>query len=470
MRVSTVISGLAGAVAGIFASGGAWAAPAPDSFSGLAEELSPAVVNISTAQTVEYQDGLPEFPEGSPLERFNDYFGGPGGDRIANSLGSGFVIDSSGVVVTNNHVIEGADDVTVNFIDGRSLPAEVVGRDPATDLAVLRVETANPLPAVEWGDSDAAKVGDWVVAIGNPFGLGGTVTAGIISARNRDIHAGQYDDFIQTDAAINRGNSGGPLFDMDGEVIGVNTAILSPTGANVGISFAIPAELAAPVVAQLLEFGETRRGWLGVRVAPVTMDLAEAYGLDEARGAVLTSVTEGGPADKAGLKRGDLILAFDGHAVPESRLLSRIVAETEIGKEVRIQFIRESERRSVVAKVARLESDVPQFRPAAAAPSGETIMGITLAPLTQDDRRKYGVAGDVRGVLVVAVDPASDAAGKVRAGDVIEEVAWEPVASIDDVHQRVRAANDGSGRPITMLINRGGELNLKAIKPPPQSN
>jgi len=449
------------------AAAAAVAHPAPDGFSELARDKSPAVVNISTAQTVRFEGGLPEFPPGSPLERFNEFFGGPGGDRISNSLGSGFVIDPDGVIVTNNHVIEGADEVTVNFVDGTSLRAEVIGRDPATDLAVLRVEPPQPLAAVGWGDSDSAEVGDWVVAIGNPFGLGGTVTAGIISARNRDISAGAYDDFIQTDAAINRGNSGGPLFDMDGDVIGVNTAILSPTGANVGISFSIPSELAAPVVAQLLEYGQTRRGWLGVRVQPVNEGIAEAYGLDAPRGALITRITEDSPAEKAGLERGDLVLSFDGHDVEESRALSRIVAETEIGNAARVDYIREGERRSATVTVERLESDVAQSGSSGApAASGEAVLGLTLAPLGAEDRRKYSIANDVKGVLVVDVAPDSDAAGKIRAGDVIEEVAWEPVETIDQVKARIEAADDGSGRPIPMLVNRRGDLSLKVVKPP----
>lgn len=446
---------------------GVGAHPAPDGFAELSRDLSPAVVNISTAQTVQFEGGLPEFPPGSPLERFNEFFGGPGGDRISNSLGSGFVIDADGVIVTNNHVIEGADDVTVNFIDGTSLHAEVIGRDPATDLAVLRVDPPSPLPTVKWGDSSDAEVGDWVVAIGNPFGLGGTVTAGIISARNRNINAGAYDDFIQTDAAINRGNSGGPLFDMNGDVIGVNTAILSPTGANVGISFSIPAALAEPVVAQLLEFGETRRGWLGVRVQAVNEDVAEAYGLDTPRGALITSISEDSPAEKAGLERGDLVLSFDGRPVRESRLLSRIVAETKIGKSARVEYIREGERRTAQVTVERLESEVAtaggSSRPAA---SGEKVLGLTLAPLTTADRRKYNIANDVKGVLIVDVDSDSDAAGKMRAGDVIEEVAWEPVDTISQVKARVSAADDGSGRPIPILVNRRGDLSLKTVKPP----
>jgi len=445
-------------------------APAPESFSELAKALSPSVVNISTSQTVAFEGGLPEFPEGSPLERFNDLFGGPGGDRMANSLGSGFVIDAEGHIVTNNHVVEGADDVTVNFADGTSLHAEIIGRDPATDLAVLKVISDEALVPLRWGDSERAEVGDWVVAIGNPFGLGGTVTAGIISARNRNINAGAYDDFIQTDAAINRGNSGGPLFDMDGRVIGVNTAILSPTGANVGISFSIPSELAEGVVDQLINFGEARRGWFGVRVQPVNEGVAEAYGLDAPRGALITAVTEDSPAERAGVQRGDLVTRFDGQTVTESRELFRIVADTEIGKQVEVELIREGEPMTIQVEIDKQDTGLPDDDDNAAAPAGERVLGMTLKAIEADDRRRFGLLNTIKGVLVTDVAPNSDAAGKLRAGDVIEEVAWETVESVQQVRARIDAANDGSGRPIPVLVNRRGELSLKVIKPPRQGN
>ncbi|MEM7237035.1 MAG: trypsin-like peptidase domain-containing protein, partial [Pseudomonadota bacterium] len=289
----------------------------PDSFADLAERLSPSVVNISTSQTVERPaEGAPQVPEGSPFEDlFRDFFdrrGQPQGPREVQSLGSGFVISSEGYVVTNNHVIADADEIQVNFPDGTSLEATLIGTDPKTDLAVLKVEPDTPLPFVRFGDSSISRVGDWVLAIGNPFGLGGSVSAGIISARNRDIQAGPYDDFIQTDAAINRGNSGGPLFNMDGEVIGVNTAIISPSGGSIGIGFSVPSNLAKNVVAQLQEFGETRRGWLGVRIQQVNDEMAEALGLDEAMGALVADVTAGGPAQEAGIEAGDVIIKFDG--------------------------------------------------------------------------------------------------------------------------------------------------------------
>ncbi len=316
----------------------AQAADRPDSFADLAERLSPAVVNISTSMVV--KDGsrpaLPRFPEGSPFEDFFKEFEDRGQSRRTQSLGSGFIIDSSGIVVTNNHVIENADKISVILANDEVFEAELIGRDQKTDIAVLKIDPGNTrLSAVSFGDSDKLRVGDWVIAIGNPFGLGGTVTAGIVSARGRDIGSGPYDDFIQTDASINRGNSGGPLFNLDGDVIGINTAIFSQSGGSVGIGFAISANLATQVVQQLQDFGRTRRGWLGVFIQEVTEDIAESLGLKTANGALVASVTENGPADKAGLQAGDVILKFDGQAVEKSRDLPRIVAETAVEKPLR---------------------------------------------------------------------------------------------------------------------------------------
>ena len=462
---STLI-GLASLAMAILAPGGAALAQrgGPESFSELATRLAPAVVNISTAQTVTYAGGMPEFPPDSPLERFNEFFGGPGGSRVANSLGSGFVVDASGIVVTNNHVIEGADEVAVILGDGTSLIAEVVGVDPATDLAVLRVNSPTPLPAVEFGDSDAALVGDWVVAIGNPFGLGGTLTQGIISARNRQGIAGDYDDFIQTDAAINRGNSGGPLFDMDGRVIGVNTAILSPTGANVGISFSVPSNIAAPVVQQIVEFGAVRRGWLGVSARDVSDQLAEENGLDAARGALLTEVTADGPAADAGLQVNDIILNFGGVAIENSSDLQRIAAQTAVGETIDVDYVREGDERRARVTVAELESDTPaRPRQQVTGPQSLDLLGMTLAPLTNADRGRLGLASDVRGVLVTAVAADSDAAGKVREGDVIEEIAWEPIASLTDAQARVDAALAEDAAQIQVVVNRRGSLLIRSL-------
>ena len=437
-----------------------------EGFADLAEQLSPAVVNISAAQRIDAGDsGMPDFPEGSPLERFNELFGDA--PRIANSLGSGFIIDPDGIVVTNNHVIEDADEVEVTFADGRTFPAEFIGRDPATDLAVLRIHGNEPFPHVEFGNSDQARVGDWVIAIGNPFGLGGSLTAGVISARGREI-GGRYDDYIQTDVAINRGNSGGPLFNLDGDVVAVNTAIYSPTGASVGISFSIPSNLARHVVDQLLEYGETRRGWLGVSVQPVTSGMAPALGLSVPRGAIISRVEAGGPADEAGIETGDLILRFDGREVPDSRSLPRMVAETEDGREVVVALRRRGENMTIRATVGRLQEEgapaAPSRRPPPTPQIDQvSILGLTLAPLDQASRRRYRVHPDASGVLVTAVDPESDAAGKVRPGDVIEEVAWSPVTSVAEIRDVVDASS-GSGE-ILLVLNRNGQFVLQSVEP-----
>lgn len=444
----------------------AQAHPAPDGFADLAERLSPAVVNISAAQRLDSEDGLPEFPEGSPLERFNDIFGNA--PQIANSLGSGFIIDPSGIVVTNNHVIDGADDVEVSLPDGRVFPAEVIGVDPVTDLAVLRMEVDEPMPSVSFGDSDTARVGDWVIAIGNPFGLGGTLTAGVVSARGRDA-GGQYDDYIQTDVAINTGNSGGPLFDMDGNVVGVNTLILSPTGASVGISLSIPSNIATRVVDQLVEYGETRRGWLGVSVQQVTAEMAEASGLDTPYGAIITRIEEDGPADAAGFQLGDLVLNYDGRRVRNSRTFPRMVAETEIGASVEIEVIRRDRPVTLTATVGELERDGGEGgngnSGAVINPDTSTsnqILGLTLGELTPATRRRFRVHPDAEGVLVLEVDPASDAAGKVRAGDVIEQVEFTGVATMSDIREIVDGAG---GSPVRLQLNRGGQFVLQSVRP-----
>ncbi|PWE17051.1 serine protease [Marinicauda salina] len=453
----------------VAAASGAHAQPR-EGFADLAEELSPAVVNISAAQRMSEREGLPTFPPGSPLERFNDLLGEE--PRIENSLGSGFVIDSEGVVITNNHVIENADEIEVILHDGRILPAEIVGRDPATDLAVLRVEPEAPLPAVPFGDSDAARVGDWVVAIGNPFGFGGSLTAGVISARGREI-GGRYDDYLQTDVAINRGNSGGPLFNMDGEVIGVNTAIFSPTGTSVGISFSIPSAVAVPVIDQLLEYGETRRGWIGVNVQPVTPDMAAALGLSSPRGAVVSRVDPEGPAGEAGLEPGDLILAFGGQPVPDDRRLPRIVAETEPGARADVDILRRGEAITLEVEVARLDEEGagPPTPRAAEDPADEptaaqsSLFGLTLSPLTDALRREWRVHPDAEGLLVVEVDPDSDAAGKVRAGDVVEEIAWTRIETIDEAREVAEDAAGAGGEPVLFTLNRDGQFVLQTVRP-----
>lgn len=443
------------------------AAQAPsDGFAELVERLSPAVVNIRTRESV--GGGLPPFPPGSPLERFNEYLHGP--SRSTSSLGSGFVIDPQGVIVTNNHVIENADEIEIAFADGLTLNAELVGRDPATDLAVLRVSHSQRLPFVRFGDSDGARVGDWVVAIGNPFGLGNSVSVGVVSARNRDIQSGQYDDFIQTDAAINQGNSGGPLFNLRGDVIGVNSAILSPSGGSVGIGFSIPSNLATTVVDQLLAYGETRRGWLGVRIQEVTAAIAESYALDSPRGALVSSVTADSPAERAGLRPGDLILSFDGRDIDNDRQLTRLAAEAPVGETVTVEFLRQRQRFAVEITIERLEEEgfgvntgeLPE--PPADAQAVPTVLGVTVAPLTETLIRRYRIDSGAAGVVITYVDPDSDAAGKVRAGDVIEEVSWEAVSDPNQAAERARVAAQ-DGLPVLVLINRDGELIFSSIRP-----
>jgi serine protease Do len=454
-------------------SANAHAHPAPDGFADLAERLSPAVVNISAAQTLGEDGDVPRFPPGSPLERYNSIFGDA--PRIANSLGSGFIIDPSGLVVTNNHVIEDADAVEVALSDGRVFPAEILGVDVETDLALLQMQTEEEMPYVEFGDSDTARVGDWVIAIGNPFGLGGSLSAGVVSARGRDA-GGRYDDYIQTDVAINTGNSGGPLFNMDGEVIGVNTLIFSPTGASVGISFSIPSELAEPVVEQLSEFGEARRGWMGVSVQEVSADTAESYGLDGVYGAIVNRVEPGGPADRAGIERFDLILEFDGVRVESDRALPRMVAGTAAGETVEVELIREDERLTLDVTVGRLddgeeveeEGGLSGLRGLLFPDGGEesgAVLGMTLGELDASTRRRFRVHPDAEGVVVLEVDASSDAAGKVRPGDVVEEVEFVRVDSVADVRRLVADARAEGDRPIRVQINRGGQYVLQSIRP-----
>jgi serine protease Do len=457
------------------------ARPAPDSFADLAAKLLPAVVNISSSQNVQARSNplpeMPMFPPGSPFEQFfRDFLnrnrpGGRGGDNTPNtprpperrmqSLGSGFIIDPSGLVVTNNHVIEGADEITVTLQDNTALKAEVVGRDETGDIALLRVKADKPLPAVQFGDSDKARVGDWVLAIGNPFGLGGSVTAGIVSARGRNIHQGPYDDFIQTDAAINRGNSGGPLFDMDGEVVGMNTAIYSPSGGSIGIGFSVPSNMVKNIVAQLRDFGHPRRGWLGVRIQQVTPEIAESLGLKEPGGAMVAGVNDDGPADKAKIRNGDIILKFNGQDVKDMSALPRIVADSEVGKQVPVVIWRDGKEMTVQATLAEKPSDTQL----AALSSGEkndatkpteiSGLGLKLAPLSQELKDKYQLNGDQKGVVITDVAPDSSAASKgLKAGDVIVEVQQGEVSSPADVQKRVDSVRKENRKSVLMLIQR----------------
>lgn len=448
----------------------AQARPVPDNFVELTKRLSPAVVNISTAQTVEFADqDVPAFEEGSPLERFNDFFGNnrPGRDgRVSKSLGSGFVIDAKGYIVTNNHVIEDADLIEVTFPNGDTFEATLVGRDPATDIAVLKIESREAFPFVTFGISEDSEVGEWVIAIGNPLGYSGSVTAGIISARNRNISAGNYDDFIQTDVAINQGNSGGPLFNMDGDVIGVNTAIISPTGYSIGLSFSVPSDLAKTVSTQLIEFGETRRGTLGVRAQKVTVDIARSYGLDRATGAVITQIVEGAPAAKAGLKRGDLILKIGDREIEDMRVLYRAVAEAAIDTDVTIEYVRKRRRRTATVRIERLSEDLTDAEKlqldVEAGNAERSIGGLSVEALTEDVRRTNRIKPDVTGVRVVSIDKRSRASGKILKGDIIEEVAFETIKSPAEFEAAMATAL-ATNEPVNLLINRGGNYIFFAL-------
>ncbi|CAH2599451.1 putative periplasmic serine endoprotease DegP-like [Rhodovastum atsumiense] len=448
----------------------------PDSFADLAERLLPGVVNISSSQTLAARNDrqgpeVPMFPPGSPFEQFfRDFLdrnrppgqqrGPQAPPRRMQSLGSGFIIDPSGIVVTNNHVIEGADEVTVTLQDNTTLKATILGRDERTDIAVLKVTSDKPLAAVPFGDSDKIRVGDWVLAIGNPFGLGGTVTAGIVSARGRDIQQGPYDNFIQTDAAINQGNSGGPLFNLNGEVIGINTAIYSRSGGSIGIGFSIPSTLAKTVVAQLRDYGRAKRGWLGVKIQQVTPEIADSMGMKEATGALVASVEDGGPAASAKIRGGDIITKFNGQDIKEMRNLPRIVAETEIGKTVPVTIWRDGHELNLNTTVGELPDDqklaaASPDRPAplAGRPVEVAGLGLKLTPITPEARERFSIGPDQKGVLVTEVAPNSPAADRgLKAGDVIVEVQQQEVASPGDVVDRVDRARKSNRRSVLMLI------------------
>ncbi|MEL6373276.1 MAG: Do family serine endopeptidase [Pseudomonadota bacterium] len=441
----------------------------------VAEKLLDSVVNISTSQAVKGPKGapLPRVPEGSPFEDFfKDFFSRRGRQqgRKVSSLGSGFVIDPSGIIVTNNHVIEGADEIIINFRDGTKLKVDkVLGTDKETDLAVLKVTPKKPLKAVKFGSSANIKVGDWVMAIGNPFGLGGTVTVGIISAKQRDINSGRYDDFLQTDASINKGNSGGPLFNMDGDVIGVNTAIISPGGGgSIGIGFAVPADTAIHIVQQLRDYGETRRGWLGVKIQTVTDDLAESLGVEANRGALISEVTRGGPAEAAGLKARDVIITFDGKPVRAMRTLPRLVAQTRIGKSVEVKVRRDGKDVTLNVRIARLqEGNRPVKKPGAGAatPPSVELLGLSLTPLTPALRSKYNLKADLNGVVVTKVDPSAAAASKnIKVGDVIVEAAQRPVKTVKDISAGIeRMKSLGRGAILLQVENAKGDLRFVAV-------
>nr|WP_242652242.1 Do family serine endopeptidase [Limimaricola pyoseonensis] len=442
----------------------------PLTFADLAEQVSPAVVNITTATMVEAPAGPQGIvPEGSPFEEFFRDFQnrGDGAPRRSSALGSGFVISADGYVVTNNHVIDGADEINIEFYSGQELEAEVVGTDPNTDIALLKVD-AEELPYVEFGDSTGAgaRVGDWVMAMGNPLGQGFSVSAGIVSARGRAL-SGTYDDYIQTDAAINRGNSGGPLFNMSGEVIGVNTAILSPNGGSIGIGFAMSSDVVTEVVDQLREFGETRRGWLGVRIQDVTPDMVEAIeGLDGSRGALVTDVPEG-PAMEAGMEAGDVILSFDNTEVADTRELVRMVGRAPVGEEVPVEVLRGGEMVELTVKLGRRE-EAEGARPAS-APGGEDMgqaemFGLTLSGVTSELAQQFNLPDGAEGLVVTEVDPASEAAEKgFAAGDVITEAGQQPVVSIADFRDRVEEAREAGRKSLLLLVRRGGDPRFVAL-------
>jgi serine protease Do len=455
----------------------------PEAIADVAGKVIDAVVNISTSQTVEVSDGqttMPQLPPGSPFEEFFDDFfkkhkGGKGGGDLqphkTSSLGSGFIIDPSGIVVTNNHVIADADEINVILNDGTKIKANIVGIDKKTDLAVLKFKPPHPLTAVKFGDSDKLRLGDWVIAIGNPFSLGGTVTAGIVSAKNRDISNGPYDSYIQTDAAINRGNSGGPLFNLDGEVIGVNTLIISPSGGSIGIGFAVPSKTVAAVVDQLRKYGELRRGWLGVRIQTVTDEIADSLNIHPARGALVAGVDDKGPAKPAGIEPGDVVVKFDGKDIKDPRELSRVVADTAVGKEVDVVIIRKGQEETHKVTLAKLEDTdkvqaavKPKEEPAE-KPVTQKALGLDLATLSKDLRGKYKIKDSVKGVLITGVDDASDAAEKrLSAGDVIVEVAQEAVSSADDINKRIaQLKKDGKKSVLLLVANANGELRFVAL-------
>jgi serine protease Do len=460
----------------------------PDNIADVAEKVINAVVNVSTSQSVDNRNTAapqPSLPPGSPFEEFFDEFfknrrgqqgdnnqNRPNGPRRVNSLGSGFIIDPSGIVVTNNHVIADADEVTVILNDGTRLKAEILGRDTKVDLALLRVKPEKPLTSVQFGDSEKLRLGEWVVAIGNPFSLGGTVTAGIVSARNRDINSGPYDNYIQTDAAINRGNSGGPLFNLEGEVIGVNTAIISPSGGSIGIGFAVPSKTAVAVIDQLRQFGETRRGWLGVRIQQVTDDIADSLNIKPARGALVAGIDEKGPAKPAGIEAGDVIIRFDGKEIKEMKDLPRIVADTPVGKDVDVIIVRKGKEENRTVKLGRLEDGEKQAALTPnkdAAPQEKTVvqktLGLNLANMTDDLRKRYKIKDSVKGVVITGVEAQSPAADKrLNAGDVVVEVSQETVGDTDALQKRVdQLKKEGRRSALLLVANADGELRFVAL-------
>lgn len=458
-----------------FAGAASAASLPPETFADLAAKVTPSVVNISSTHhtKVSSDSEMPDFPKGSPFDQFFHNFRGHGqkGGQDVTALGSGFIIDSTGYVVTNNHVVEDASDIVVTLNDGKDYPAKLIGTDKKTDLALLKIDAGKPLPTVMFGNSDVARVGDWVLAVGNPFGLGGTVTTGIISARSRDIHSGPFDDFLQIDASINRGNSGGPTFNLAGEVIGINSAIYSPNGGSVGIGFAIPANEAKPVLNALRDHGRVDRGWIGVQIQPVTPEIANSLGLKDAVGTLVTAVQANGPAATAKMERGDVILSFNGADVAETRELPRIVAATPAGKPVDVVVWRDGERKTLRVTVAQMKDQEQVASAGDTSPdlqnegSANRVLGAQLSALTPDLRRQLGLGEDVSGVVVMDVTEDGPAAKQgLRQGDIIEQVARSKVSDPAEVDKLVQQALTEKKSAVLLLVNRQGDEVFLAVK------
>lgn len=465
----------------------AWAA-APESFAPIVAPLMPAVVNVSTTQKNHPQaqamlplfdfEGLPDTPQNRQFKELFRQFNAPHGampDKEATSLGSGFVIDAAGYVVTNNHVVGDAEEIKVIFQDNTHYPATLVGRDPKTDLAVLKIKGDKPFPAVSFGDSDSLQVGDWVIAVGNPFGLGGSVSAGIVSARGRNINAGPFDDFIQTDAAINRGNSGGPLFNAKGEVVGINSAIFSPTGTNIGIGFAIPSAMAKTVVESLKKDGVIRRGWLGVKIQLVSDEIANSLGLNKPRGALVLEVGKDSPAVNSGLAAGDVILKFDGREIDEMRKLPRYVAETKIGKKVDLVVWRKSKEVTISTKIGELPGD-DKLAASEAARAGkkagdntpssakDLLLGMQLVPITPQLRTQFQLKASLRGLIVDALDGAGEAAKRgLRPGDIIVDANQQPIETVDALRGIIKDAKKAGHDFVLLRVMRGPEVTFVTV-------
>jgi serine protease Do len=446
----------------------------PASFADLVERFSPAVVDITTSSIVAAQSGgQMQVPPGSPFEKFFKDFNGQNGQspdqpmEKSEALGSGYIISADGYIVTNNHVIDGADDIEVETFGHKTFKAKVIGRDLKTDVALLKVESPDALPFVSFGDSDKMRVGDWVVAMGNPLGQGFSVSAGIVSARGRELR-GTYDDFLQTDAAINKGNSGGPLFNVKGEVIGMNTAILSPSGGSIGIGFSMASNVVSKVVDQLKQFGETRRGWLGVRIQDVSQDVADAMGLTEAKGALVTDVADG-PGKDAGILSGDVIVTFNGKDVADSKELVRAVADAPIGEMVKVVVLRQGKSVDLDVKLGRREQAEAQADPEGgkatpAEPQSSVILGLTLQPYTDEMAADLGLQSGDKGLVVMDVDVASEAYTKgLRQGDLITEAGQQKVATLKDIQDRVAEAKDAGRKSLLLLVRTQGDPRFVAL-------